>query len=49
MLNVDDIRPPIPWYQDDEEEDEFDWAQVERDLSSLDEGGGFSVANGKVY
>ncbi|XP_053406230.1 uncharacterized protein LOC123565993 [Mercenaria mercenaria] len=49
MLNVDDIRPPIPWYQDDEEEDEFDWFKIEAEQSHSDEGGGFSVASASIW
>ncbi|KAH3841266.1 hypothetical protein DPMN_114725 [Dreissena polymorpha] len=39
LLTIDDIRSPIPWYQDDEEErDEFNWTQVEEDLLEFEDG-----------
>ncbi|XP_052792690.1 uncharacterized protein LOC128226730 isoform X1 [Mya arenaria] len=36
-LTIDDIRPPIPWYEDDVEKDEFDWTEVEEDMQQYDE------------
>lgn len=39
LLTIDDIRSPIPWYQDDEvEKDEFNWAQVEEDVMEFEDG-----------
>lgn len=29
---VDDIRPTIPWFEEDGNQDEFDWTAVEEDL-----------------
>ena len=29
---IDDIRPTIPWFEEDTTEDEFDWSAVEEDL-----------------
>ena len=29
---VDDIRPAIPWFEEDNNEDEFDWLAVDEDL-----------------
>lgn len=37
-LSIDEIRPPIPWYQPEQEEDEFDWKEVEKDVQEFDEG-----------
>lgn len=37
-LSIDEIRPPIPWYQPDPEEDEFNWKEIEKDLQEFDEG-----------
>ena len=29
---IDDIRPTIPWFEEDNTQDEFDWPAVEEDL-----------------
>ena len=48
---VDDIRPTIPWFEEDNNDDEFDWKGVEDDLK--DNGStllsqGLSAATSKI-
>jgi hypothetical protein len=45
ILNVDDIRPPILWYQDDEKDEEFDWSQLRAEHGHVG-GDGNSLNNG---
>lgn len=38
QLSIDEVRPPIAWYQLEVETDEFDWKDVEKDVQEFDEG-----------
>ena len=52
FMCVDDIRPAIPWFEEDNNEDEFDWLAVDEDLKdnvSTIMAQGLSATTSKTY